>query len=302
MFAGYENPKLVETPKKYVYFLLKKMNLRDNFLYENINKVDSKKTENKNKKITEYFGNSFSATLTKVRTYPGKSASLIMKKNDEQFIYEIYTRKGLLIKESKTSEINLPLFFYTERDGGVKSVFLIKDKYFALISLKKLSCLYAALIDLSSGKEVFQSKCLPDEKGVNFGGLGGAYVKIDDSVLLTIGVPTHISDEIDKLAQLNNSIFGKILLIKNKLLLNDINGEAKYNIFSSGHKNPQGLVLYENILYSLEHGPQGGDELNIIIKGKNYGWPTSSLGTKYNNGKSFFRSHIEQLSHFEEFV
>ena len=57
-------------------------------------------------------------------------------------------------------------------------------------------------------------------------------------------------------------------------------------IFSKGHRNPQGLAQVDGILFSTEHGPQGGDEINIIEKNKNYGWPIVSLGTRYG-GKSF---------------
>ena len=44
--------------------------------------------------------------------------------------------------------------------------------------------------------------------------------------------------------------------------------------WSFGHRNAQGLVFANNILYSSEHGPSSDDELNIIEKGRNYGWPT----------------------------
>ncbi len=44
--------------------------------------------------------------------------------------------------------------------------------------------------------------------------------------------------------------------------------------WSLGHRNPQGLVYANNILYSSEHGPTTDDEVNIIEKGKNYGWPS----------------------------
>ena len=44
--------------------------------------------------------------------------------------------------------------------------------------------------------------------------------------------------------------------------------------WSFGHRNPQGLVFANNILYSSEHGPDTDDEINIIEKGRNYGWPT----------------------------
>ncbi len=56
-------------------------------------------------------------------------------------------------------------------------------------------------------------------------------------------------------------------------------------IWSYGHRNPQGLVLdaKSGILWSHEHGPQGGDELNIVEKGKNYGWPLITFGIDYDN-------------------
>ena len=47
----------------------------------------------------------------------------------------------------------------------------------------------------------------------------------------------------------------------------------------------------EGDIFSLEHGPQGGDELNKIIEGKNYGWPLVSYGTRYNYGKSYSTDH-----------
>ena len=45
-----------------------------------------------------------------------------------------------------------------------------------------------------------------------------------------------------------------------------------------GHRNPQGLLVFDNIVLSTEHGPRGGDEINKIMFGKNYGWPISSYG------------------------
>lgn len=55
-------------------------------------------------------------------------------------------------------------------------------------------------------------------------------------------------------------------------------------IFSWGHRNPQGLTLnpWTNEIWETEHGPMGGDELNIIGKGKNYGWPAITYGVDYD--------------------
>ena len=60
---------------------------------------------------------------------------------------------------------------------------------------------------------------------------------------------------------------------------------AKPEIWSYGHRNPQGMVMNYStgVLWEHEHGPQGGDELNIVEKGKNYGWPLITYGIGYDN-------------------
>jgi len=59
--------------------------------------------------------------------------------------------------------------------------------------------------------------------------------------------------------------------------------DVRPEIYSLGHRNQQGLVFdsERNILFETEHGPQGGDELNIIESGKNYGWPVITYGRDY---------------------
>lgn len=58
---------------------------------------------------------------------------------------------------------------------------------------------------------------------------------------------------------------------------------VKPEIFSYGHRNPQGMALHPETgkVWIHEHGPQGGDELNIIHKGRNYGWPIITYGVNY---------------------
>jgi len=60
--------------------------------------------------------------------------------------------------------------------------------------------------------------------------------------------------------------------------------DAVASIYSFGHRNPQGLTIdpLTGKLWSTEHGPRGGDEVNIIGKGRNYGWPVISYGINYN--------------------
>lgn len=63
--------------------------------------------------------------------------------------------------------------------------------------------------------------------------------------------------------------------IDNKAVLDEI--------WSYGHRNPQGLLFdtYSQQLWSIEHGPRGGDEINLIKRGANYGWPVTSHGKEY---------------------
>lgn len=59
---------------------------------------------------------------------------------------------------------------------------------------------------------------------------------------------------------------------------------AKPEIWSYGHRNIQGMALHPQTreLWSHEHGPKGGDEINLIIKGENYGWPLATHGINYD--------------------
>ncbi len=57
-------------------------------------------------------------------------------------------------------------------------------------------------------------------------------------------------------------------------------------IWSYGHRNPQGLTVAPNgDIIAIEHGPRGGDEINRVERGKNYGWPIISYGRHYSGGK-----------------
>jgi glucose/arabinose dehydrogenase len=62
---------------------------------------------------------------------------------------------------------------------------------------------------------------------------------------------------------------------------------ARKAIYSYGHRNPQGMIRHPQTgeIWTHEHGPKGGDEINIIKKGKNYGWPVISYGVNYSGTK-----------------
>jgi glucose/arabinose dehydrogenase len=87
-------------------------------------------------------------------------------------------------------------------------------------------------------------------------------------------------------AQDPNASFGKVLEID--LLSN------KWRQISMGHRNPQGLTFIKSgQLISTESGPRGGDDLNIIAEGSNYGWPNVSLGDTYDSYASVAAGKVE---------
>ena len=78
---------------------------------------------------------------------------------------------------------------------------------------------------------------------------------------------------------------------------------ARPEIWTYGHRNPQGLALDDrtNELWSHEHGPLGGDELNLIVAGRNYGWPIITHGLDYSGkfiGEGTAKAGMEQPLHF----
>jgi glucose/arabinose dehydrogenase len=77
---------------------------------------------------------------------------------------------------------------------------------------------------------------------------------------------------------------------------------AKPEIWSYGHRNAQGLAFHARSgqLWSHEHGPKGGDELNLIISGRNYGWPVITHGIGYADepiGEGTAKESMEQPIH-----
>ena len=110
---------------------------------------------------------------------------------------------------------------------------------------------------------------------------GGKMILTSDSTVLVSvgdfhrnGISTPENYPQDNLAH-----YGKIL---------EVNIRSKeVFVYSKGHRNPQGLFLDKTgIVWSTEHGPRGGDELNIIQQNGNYGWPVNTYGILYS-GKSW---------------
>ncbi|MBE8712121.1 PQQ-dependent sugar dehydrogenase [Sphingobacterium hungaricum] len=107
-------------------------------------------------------------------------------------------------------------------------------------------------------------------------------------------------------AQNLNSGLGKIMHITTDgkpVAGNPFEGQkdAKPEIYSYGHRNPQGLAIHPETgdLWETEFGPRGGDELNIVKPAKNYGWPTITYGLEYS-GQEIGSPPIQQKDGLEQ--
>ena len=144
---------------------------------------------------------------------------------------------------------------------------------------KSLSCVEIAIDELAYDRKKqrvkfvsnwFVSKpCVPISAVQH---TAGRFAVIDkNSVYVSIG-DLGFSD-IDKRNERGN--LGSILKLSAKSAVR----------ISQGHRNPQGIVLFDKkTLMAAEHGPRGGDELNVITKGGDYGWPFVTYGEPYGDG------------------
>ena len=242
----------------------------------------------------EFFkSNHFELNVTKIASISSKTTFLLNNSIDKKFNINdvsIFTQEGFDLKKNDAVKLKINKNFTSDFNGGLKTIFFIDKEIYGLTSSLDKECYYASIINLSDGKELFKTKCLPDID-IDFNGLGSTTIHKDNEILISIGTPTSSSDAIRNLAQNKDSFFGKILSIKkDDFITNEINPK----IYSVGHRNPQGITKIQEEIFSVEHGPKGGDELNKIRPNYNYGWPEVSYGTKYtydNGGSSYILDH-----------
>lgn len=110
----------------------------------------------------------------------------------------------------------------------------------------------------------------------------------DGTLLVTVGDGFDYREQAQKL----DSDIGKIVRINRDGSVPADNPFAgregvRPEIWSYGHRNAQGILYDESsgLVYEHEHGPQGGDEINIIEPGKNYGWPVITHGIDYSGAR-----------------
>jgi len=165
-------------------------------------------------------------------------------------------------------------------NGGIKAFFKLSGEFFFYVAYHKDGCSKVSIFKLKTKTKVLDLPCLPNSISADLNGSGGTWEYISENeIIFSIGTPSknHTSDQINLLAQNNESFYGKFLRLKI-----DAQGKLSSEIFSTGHRNPQGVISYDSKFYAVEHGPMGGDEVNILVENQNYGWPLQSLGSEYD--------------------
>lgn len=130
------------------------------------------------------------------------------------------------------------------------------------------------LVDL---EELFSCEMLPGSSGSRLAFAG------NDTLYISTGAP--VGDNAQRL----DTVYGKVLRLGADGRVPDDNpfvgrDGARPEIFSFGHRDQLGLAVQPGTgaVVAAEHGPNGGDEINLILPGRNYGWPNYSFGRSYD--------------------
>ena len=186
--------------------------------------------------------------------------------------------------------------FYISTQYGIKDILVNNDNlYVSFINRKKKDCFNLKILvskinkDKLNFKNFFETSECVDKKNKHgylaHQGAGGRMFVGDNSIYFTTGEFRN-----RPVAQQMDNEYGKIL----KINFNSL----KSKIISIGHRNPQGLYFSKknNFLISTEHGPKGGDEVNINHEPekyiKNFGWPIASYGEHYY--KNYSKEILDQ--------
>lgn len=196
--------------------------------------------------------------------------------------------------DSVTSSISLVGMTPIMKGSGAPLMFVIADREFAVNRLLYFSMGYGhagangtqlvrarlAGNRLDDARVLFRST-LKSSRGNN----GGALAALaDGTILMSVGDGDRRID-----AQHLGNHFGKVIRVDrdgrpppDNPFLND--PDARPEIYSLGHRNPQGIAVdtTSRSILLTEHGPRGGDEVNHIEAGRNYGWPLVSGGIDYS--------------------
>lgn len=137
---------------------------------------------------------------------------------------------------------------------------------------------------LNDIKVLYDVKPLKDT-GHHYG--GKLVIGPDDKLYISSGEGSRYKEKSQDL----NTSFGAVIRINQDGSIPDDNPSFKAGalpeLFTKGHRNPQGLAYdpVTNTMWEHEHGARGGDEINQIVGGENYGWPVATYGIDYNGAR-----------------
>lgn len=191
---------------------------------------------------------------------------------------EWFRSYGLLVQEigADTRIFVSHAYWHADRECWVERVSMLQAERTALLH-------GAATAEWQTLYET--APCLPvrgvkRRHGIPFVGYfgGGRMALLDpQTLLLTVGdFGFDGLASVEAQSQDPTTSYGKTIAI-------DI-ADGHASVFTLGHRNPEGLFIDQSgIIWSTEHGPQGGDELNRLVRGANYGWPYATDGTDYGS-------------------
>ena len=237
---------------------------------------------------------------------------LLQKNDNKQFNFKkisapiIDNKKNIFVNNNEKKVGN-----YAERFFGIKDILVDNFNNFENKLLFASSLIYNELNDcytvgiymteidnndifgVSEWKNIFSTKkCLTINLTSNpkfaAASAGGRIIKLDEKhILLSIG--DFYADGVNgpALSQDLSNMYGKMIKINFK--------NSNYETFSFGHRNPQGLFIdKDNNIFSTEHGPTYGDELNYISQNNNYGWPLATYGTGYKSADAYAKKKVSE--------
>ncbi|MGD2045367.1 MAG: PQQ-dependent sugar dehydrogenase [Gemmatimonadota bacterium] len=164
---------------------------------------------------------------------------------------------------------------YSKPQGGDASTTVLATARFENDRLEDLEEIFVAN---SEGRGQYGSR-------VVFDGNGHIFVSVGDRMAPPRGdLSQHAAQDLSNHAGTINRLFEDGSVPPDNPFVGDEGAEP--SIWSYGHRNPQGMAIDPETgqLWATEHGPFGGDELNLIEPGKNYGWPIVGFGVNYGSG------------------
>ena len=233
------------------------------------------------------FNGNIGAVGTAFIDFYNEDKNIVLATYDGIFAKAIATSPEKFVKiKSNIKQLIKYKEFYLHEHYGIKDILVKKNTLYAsYIGEKEDNCFDLKIISANLNEDFldfsifYQTKSCVNKKNEHgfwaHQGAGGRMIEIDDTnILFTTGDFRN-----RPLAQDPNNEFGKII---------NINTDNKHSkIVSIGHRNPQGLYYSKDFdfIISTEHGPKGGDEINLnhkpLSKIKNFGWPISSYGEHY---------------------